>query len=110
MTLLSDLISKTKVKSAVASMPRERIGFGPFCFRAQLASIGARRSVELQENENDCRQRHLVLTRLGKAKLQEAFPLWSKAQETFTKLYGEKEMSDLRKTLLMIAHDTRLPK
>ncbi len=66
--------------------------------------------IELQENENDRRQRHLVLTRLGKAKLQEAFPLWSKAQETFNTLYGEKEMADLRKTLLTIAHDNRLPK
>jgi DNA-binding MarR family transcriptional regulator len=66
--------------------------------------------IELQENENDRRERHLVLTRAGKAKLQEAFPLWAKAQETFTKLYGEKRMAELRKTLLTIAHDDRLPK
>ena len=65
--------------------------------------------IELQENENDHRRRHLILTRAGKAKLLEAFPLWQTAQETFATLYGEKEMSDLRKTLLTIAHDDRLP-
>jgi DNA-binding MarR family transcriptional regulator len=64
--------------------------------------------IELQENENDRRERHLVLTKAGKAKLQEAFPLWATAQGTFTKLYGEKQMAELRKTLLTIAHDDRL--
>jgi DNA-binding MarR family transcriptional regulator len=66
--------------------------------------------IELQENKNDRRERQLVLTRAGKAKLQEAFPLWVTAQETFTKLYGENQMAELRKTLLTIAHDDRLPK
>ena len=65
--------------------------------------------VELQENENDRRQRLLVITGKGNAKLQEAFPLWAKAQESFSKLYGEKEMTELRKTLAIIAHDERLP-
>ena len=65
--------------------------------------------VELQENEQDRRQRHLVITRAGKAKLQEAFPLWVTAQERLTLLYGEKEMAQLRKTLNTIAHDERLP-
>jgi DNA-binding MarR family transcriptional regulator len=65
--------------------------------------------VKLQENENDRRQKHLVLTKSGKAKLEEAFPLWVSAQETFTKLYGEDRMAELRKTLLTIAHDDRLP-
>ena len=64
--------------------------------------------IELQENENDRRQRHLVLTKAGKAKLLEAFPLWATAQDTFNKLYGESEMAELRKTLLKIAHDDRL--
>jgi DNA-binding MarR family transcriptional regulator len=65
--------------------------------------------VELQENDQDRRQRHLVITRDGKAKLQEAFPLWVTAQERLTSLYGEKEMAKLRKTLNTIAHDERLP-
>jgi DNA-binding MarR family transcriptional regulator len=64
--------------------------------------------VELQENENDRRQRHLVITRAGKAKLQEAFPLWETVQERLASLYGEKEMAQLRKTLSKIAHDDRL--
>ncbi|MDR3614167.1 MAG: MarR family transcriptional regulator [Candidatus Obscuribacterales bacterium] len=65
--------------------------------------------IELQENQEDRRQRHLILTREGKAKLNEAFPLWVKAQESFSKLYGEKGMAELRKTLEAIAHDQRLP-
>jgi DNA-binding MarR family transcriptional regulator len=65
--------------------------------------------VELQENEQDRRQRHLVITRDGKIKLQEAFPLWVTAQERLTSLYGEEEMAELRKTLNAIAHDDRLP-
>lgn len=64
--------------------------------------------LELQENEQDRRQRHLVITRAGKIKLQEAFPLWVMAQERFASLYGENEMAELRKTLNRIAHDYRL--
>jgi DNA-binding MarR family transcriptional regulator len=65
--------------------------------------------VELKENEQDRRQRHLVITRAGKAKLQEAFPLWVTAQKRLNSLYGEKEMAELRKVLNTIAHDDRLP-
>ncbi|MGC5301883.1 hypothetical protein, partial [Escherichia coli] len=54
--------------------------------------------VALEENEADRREGLLVLTREGKTKLFEAFPLWVKAQESFSKLYGEKEMAELRKT------------
>ena len=64
--------------------------------------------VELQENEQDRRQRHLVITRAGKTKLQEALPLWATAQQRLISLYGEKEMAELRKTLNTIAHDHRL--
>jgi DNA-binding MarR family transcriptional regulator len=63
----------------------------------------------LQENEQDRRQRHLVITRVGKTKLQEAFQLWLTAQDRLTSLYGENEMAELRKTLDKIAHDDRLP-
>ena len=64
--------------------------------------------VVLQENEEDRRQRHLVITRVGKSKLQEAFKLWLTAQDRLTSLYGEQEMVELRKTLDKIAHDDRL--
>ena len=65
--------------------------------------------VEMQENKQDRRQRYLVITRAGKAKLQEAYPYWLSAQNELTSLYGVNEVAELRKTLTKIAHDDRLP-
>jgi DNA-binding MarR family transcriptional regulator len=64
--------------------------------------------VEMQENENDRRERHLVLTEAGIDKLKEAFPLWAKAQEMFNTLYGAEKMEELRQSFKTIAYDERL--
>ena len=64
--------------------------------------------VEMQENEKDRRERHLVLTDAGREKLKEAFPLWAKAQETFNTLYGAEKMEDLRQSFNTMAYDERL--
>ncbi len=64
--------------------------------------------VEMRENVNDRRERHIVLTDAGKDKLKEAFPLWAKAQEMFNTLYGTEKMQDLREAFQTIAYDQRL--
>ncbi|WP_213805242.1 MarR family winged helix-turn-helix transcriptional regulator [Granulicella sp. dw_53] len=64
--------------------------------------------IELQESPADRRHRHILLTRRGKAKIAEAYPLWRQAQKRFASIYGEDATKELRKILLSIAHDDRL--
>lgn len=64
--------------------------------------------VALREGEEDRRQRLIVLTERGLAKVQEARQLWQGVQENFQILYGEAECAALRTTLLDIAYDERL--
>ena len=62
----------------------------------------------LQEGDEDRRQRHIVLTVPGKAKLRQAKQLWLAAQERFDAIFGKAEAAHLRATLLAIANEERL--
>lgn len=64
--------------------------------------------VALQEDAEDRRRRHIVLTGEGKARLRGAKRLWSVAQERFDATFGQAEAARLRATLLAIANDERL--
>jgi DNA-binding MarR family transcriptional regulator len=60
------------------------------------------------EGEDDRRQRKIVLTAKGKAKMRRAEPLWNAAEAQVAAVLGATELSDLRKRLMAIAHDARL--
>ena len=64
--------------------------------------------IALLEGQTDRRQRRVVLTAHGQAKLRQAVPLWNAAQNRFLTIFGEPEGTGLRATLLAIAHDDRL--
>ncbi|HEY4080539.1 MAG TPA: MarR family transcriptional regulator [Burkholderiaceae bacterium] len=64
--------------------------------------------LEMQQGEDDRRQRRVVLTAQGQAVLASARPLWLKAQDRFCKVLGEQDAALLRATLLGIAADERL--
>jgi DNA-binding MarR family transcriptional regulator len=62
----------------------------------------------LRPGAQDRRQRHVVLTATGRAKVREAQRLWSTAQRRFHDVFGAAEAQALRATLLAIANDERL--
>jgi DNA-binding MarR family transcriptional regulator len=64
--------------------------------------------IELLEDEDDRRRRHVALTSDGKAKFREAKKLWQVAQDRFLDVFGRPEGRRLRATLLGIANDERL--
>jgi DNA-binding MarR family transcriptional regulator len=64
--------------------------------------------LEVQQAEDDRRQRRVVLTAQGQAVLRRARPLWHKAQDRFCEVLGKQEATLLRATLLGIAADERL--
>ena len=64
--------------------------------------------IALLEGQTDRRQRRVVLTAQGQAKLRQEVPLWNAAQNLFLTIFGEPEGVGLRATLLAIAHDNRL--
>ncbi|MGA7457784.1 MAG: MarR family winged helix-turn-helix transcriptional regulator [Methyloceanibacter sp.] len=45
------------------------------------------------------RSRNLEITKLGRARLREALPLWSKAQQSLRKKLGERGWDDVRTSL-----------
>jgi DNA-binding MarR family transcriptional regulator len=64
--------------------------------------------VALLEGLQDRRERRIVLTAQGKAKLREARALWQLAQARFEAVVGPEEAQALRAVLHGIAHDERL--
>ena len=64
--------------------------------------------VALREGLKDRRERRIVLTGPGKAKLGEARALWRLAQDRFHEVFGPEEARALRAVLNGIAHDERL--
>ncbi|WP_210253178.1 MarR family winged helix-turn-helix transcriptional regulator [Beijerinckia sp. L45] len=56
----------------------------------------------------DRRRRHVTLTPAGIEKFKEAKKLWNSAQRRFDRVFGEREASEFRRTLLAIANDERL--
>ncbi|GJE15725.1 MarR family winged helix-turn-helix transcriptional regulator [Methylobacterium marchantiae] len=51
----------------------------------------------------DGRTRSLTLTAAGLARMEEALPLWERAQEAFEKRYGAEPASDLRRAAARLA-------
>jgi DNA-binding MarR family transcriptional regulator len=64
--------------------------------------------VALLEGQEDRRERRLVLTWQGKAKLREARPLWELAQGRFHEVFGPSRAAALRALLNELAYDERL--
>jgi DNA-binding MarR family transcriptional regulator len=64
--------------------------------------------IALEESVEDRRRRHVVVTRVGKAKLRAARQLWQTAQDRFDEVFGKSEAAYLRATLLRIAGTERL--
>jgi DNA-binding MarR family transcriptional regulator len=64
--------------------------------------------VALLEGVKDRRERRIVLTWQGKAKLREARALWELAQDRFHEVVGADQARALRAALNAIAHDERL--
>jgi DNA-binding MarR family transcriptional regulator len=64
--------------------------------------------VALLEGVQDRRERRIVLTWQGKAKLREARALWRLAQDRFHEVVGAEEAKSLRVLLNALAHDERL--
>jgi len=64
--------------------------------------------VSWSAGSEDRRRRHVALTPEGKLRLREAVRGWRRAQARFDEVFGARAASDLRKTLLSIAHDARL--
>jgi len=64
--------------------------------------------VALLEGLEDRRERRIVLTWQGKAKLREARALWQIAQDRFHEVLGPEEARALRAVLSGLAHDARL--
>lgn len=64
--------------------------------------------VALLEGQQDRRERRLVLTWQGKAKLREARGLWQLAQDRFHEVFGPDRAAALRATLNQLAYDERL--
>lgn len=64
--------------------------------------------LSLEEGEDDRRQRRIMLTPQGKAKLQVAQRLWSVAQQKVDAIIGAAEAAHLRAALLAIANEERL--
>lgn len=59
------------------------------------------------EPGDDLRERKVTLTDLGSKKLQEAYPLWEKAQETITGRLGEEGLDHLLRGLSELVSATR---
>ncbi|MEO6840174.1 MAG: MarR family winged helix-turn-helix transcriptional regulator [Bradyrhizobium sp.] len=64
--------------------------------------------VVLIQNEEDGRQRGVVLTAAGRTLQKKATFLWEKAQQRFVDVVGRDERASLQTRLLAIAHDQRL--
>jgi DNA-binding MarR family transcriptional regulator len=56
----------------------------------------------------DRRRRNVVLTKAGRARLNQAKPLWSAAQARFEARFGTQAAADLRHILIGIADDRAL--
>ena len=68
-----------------------------------LRPLEKRGLVNLQVSEQDGRSRVTALTRAGQAVVASGRPLWAKAQERFTRAFGEKGALDLRTVLKQVA-------
>jgi DNA-binding MarR family transcriptional regulator len=64
--------------------------------------------IALLEGQEDRRERRIVLTWQGKAKLREAKAFWQLAQDRFSELFGSEQAGALRTVLNDIARDERL--
>ena len=60
--------------------------------------------VVLRHAKDDRRKRHVELTRKGKALLQRARRLWSRAEGRFESIFGKRPAAELRAVLLNIAN------
>ena len=66
--------------------------------------------ITLLTDPNDRRNRLIVLTKLGIAKLSEAAKYWRIAQDRFEATFGKQEAADLRSVLFAIAHNPKFAK
>jgi DNA-binding MarR family transcriptional regulator len=64
--------------------------------------------VALRTGKEDRRRRYIAMTARGRTKFAEAKPLWQRAQDRFTDVYGVARADQLRKTLLGIANNDPL--
>jgi DNA-binding MarR family transcriptional regulator len=64
--------------------------------------------VALLEGLQDRRERRIVLTAQGKAKLREGRALWQLAQDRFDEVFGAEQAKALRVLLNGLAYDERL--
>src|SRR6185437_7781263 len=64
--------------------------------------------IALVTDESDRRSRRVKLTRTGRARLAEALPLWSSAQQHFESGFGRRAAAELRTVLGDIARDQTL--
>jgi DNA-binding MarR family transcriptional regulator len=56
-------------------------------------------------DENDKRARLVILTKAGRAKVEEATPLWERAQCQFERVFGAKKAKELRDSLEVISSE-----
>jgi DNA-binding MarR family transcriptional regulator len=66
--------------------------------------------IALLTDPKDRRNRLIVLTKLGTAKLSEAAKYWRIAQGRFEATFGKQEAADLRSVLFAIAHNPKFAK
>lgn len=61
--------------------------------------------IELVRDEQDARNKRVLLTRAGQAKLQHSDLLWCKAQSQFELAYGKKRATELRTAMAELFSD-----
>ena len=61
--------------------------------------------IALVQDEADRRSRRIKLTKVGRARLAAALPLWSAAQARFESGFGKRAAAELRTVLTTIARD-----
>jgi DNA-binding MarR family transcriptional regulator len=64
--------------------------------------------IALVTDETDRRSRRVTLTKAGRARLADALPLWSNAQQRFESGFGKRAAAELRTVLGNIARDQTL--
>jgi len=64
--------------------------------------------IALVTDETDRRSRRVTLTKAGRARLADALPLWSSAQQRFESGFGKRAAAELRTVLVNIARDQTL--